>query len=58
MRALTADPERGRWNQRSTTAGELSRHYGFTDVDGSRPDAWAYMAAAERTPEADPRQFR
>ena len=58
VRALAADPERGRWNQRSTTAGELSRHYGFTDVDGSRPDAWAYMAAAERTPEADPRQFR
>ena len=41
VRALAADPERGRWNQRSTTAGELSRHYGFTDVDGSRPDAWA-----------------
>jgi NAD(P)-dependent dehydrogenase (short-subunit alcohol dehydrogenase family) len=56
--ALATDPERQRWNQASVTAGELSRHYGFTDIDGSRPDAWAYMAAAERTPAADPQQFR
>ena len=39
--ALAADPERARYNQRSVTAGELAREYGFTDLDGSQPDAWA-----------------
>jgi NAD(P)-dependent dehydrogenase (short-subunit alcohol dehydrogenase family) len=38
--ALASDPERQRWSQRSLTAAELARHYGFTDVDGSQPDAW------------------
>jgi NAD(P)-dependent dehydrogenase (short-subunit alcohol dehydrogenase family) len=41
--AIAADPERKRWNQKSVSAGELSREYGFSDVDGSRPDAWARM---------------
>jgi NAD(P)-dependent dehydrogenase (short-subunit alcohol dehydrogenase family) len=41
---LALDPDRGRWNQRSLTAGELARTYGFTDIDGSQPDAWAAMA--------------
>jgi NAD(P)-dependent dehydrogenase (short-subunit alcohol dehydrogenase family) len=38
--ALAADPQRGRWNQQSVDAGRLAREYGFTDVDGSRPDIW------------------
>jgi NAD(P)-dependent dehydrogenase (short-subunit alcohol dehydrogenase family) len=38
--ALAADPERARWNQRSVTSAQLAREYGFTDLDGSRPDAW------------------
>jgi NAD(P)-dependent dehydrogenase (short-subunit alcohol dehydrogenase family) len=38
--ALAADADRGRWNQRSVTAGELAREYGFTDLDGTQPDAW------------------
>ncbi len=38
--AVASDPDRQRWNQRSLTAAELARHYGFTDVDGSQPDAW------------------
>jgi NAD(P)-dependent dehydrogenase (short-subunit alcohol dehydrogenase family) len=42
--ALAADPERARWNQRSVTAADLSREYGFTDLDGTRPDAWARYA--------------
>lgn len=42
--ALAADPERGKWNQKSVSSGELARHYGFTDVDGSRPDIWRYTA--------------
>jgi NAD(P)-dependent dehydrogenase (short-subunit alcohol dehydrogenase family) len=40
--AMAADPDRGRWNQRSVTAIELARAYGVTDVDGSQPDAWTY----------------
>jgi NAD(P)-dependent dehydrogenase (short-subunit alcohol dehydrogenase family) len=41
--ALTADPDRTRWNQRSVTAAELAREYGFTDVDGTQPDSWAQL---------------
>jgi NAD(P)-dependent dehydrogenase (short-subunit alcohol dehydrogenase family) len=41
--ALASDPERARWNQRSLTSGELALEYGFTDVDGSRPDVWRYI---------------
>ncbi|WP_026360198.1 SDR family oxidoreductase [Amycolatopsis nigrescens] len=39
--ALAADGERGRWNQRSVTSAELAAAYGFTDIDGTRPDSWA-----------------
>ncbi len=42
--ALAADPERTRWNQRSVTSGELAEAYGFTDVDGSRPQVWRFIA--------------
>jgi NAD(P)-dependent dehydrogenase (short-subunit alcohol dehydrogenase family) len=38
--ALASDPDRQRWNQRSLTAAEMARHYGFADVDGTQPDAW------------------
>jgi len=41
--ALAADPQRARWNQQSVTAATLAWAYGFTDVDGTRPDAWAAM---------------
>ncbi|ACY99180.1 SDR family oxidoreductase [Thermomonospora curvata] len=40
--ALAADPEVARWNGQSLSSGQLARVYGFTDVDGSRPDAWRY----------------
>lgn len=56
--AIAADDDRTRWNQQSVTAGELAHHYGFTDVDGSRPDAWGYMAEAEHHPGADPNDYR
>lgn len=46
--ALAADPVRARWNQRSLTSGELAREYGFTDVDGSRPDIWRFLDDSER----------
>ena len=45
--ALAADPDRARWNGRSLDSGTLAREYGFTDADGSRPDAWGYMIAGE-----------
>ena len=41
--ALAADPERSRWNGQSLNSGDLAKIYGFTDVDGSRPDAWRYL---------------
>jgi NAD(P)-dependent dehydrogenase (short-subunit alcohol dehydrogenase family) len=41
--ALAADPEVARWNGQSLSSGELANVYGFTDVDGSRPDAWRYL---------------
>lgn len=41
--AIAADPECHRWNQKSVTAADLAREYGFTDLDGTRPDAWAEM---------------
>jgi NAD(P)-dependent dehydrogenase (short-subunit alcohol dehydrogenase family) len=40
---LAADPERSRWNGQSLSTGDLAKVYGFTDVDGSRPDAWRYV---------------
>ena len=41
--ALAADPERSRWNGQSLSSGQLAQVYGFTDLDGSRPDAWRYV---------------
>ena len=41
--ALAADPDRARWNGASLSSGGLAQVYGFTDVNGSRPDAWRYM---------------
>ncbi|GAA0902242.1 SDR family oxidoreductase [Virgisporangium aurantiacum] len=38
--ALAADPHRARWNQQSVTSADLAREYGFTDLDGRRPDSW------------------
>jgi NAD(P)-dependent dehydrogenase (short-subunit alcohol dehydrogenase family) len=45
--ALAADPDRSRWNGQSLSSGELARIYGFTDVDGSRPDAWRYVVEVQ-----------
>jgi NAD(P)-dependent dehydrogenase (short-subunit alcohol dehydrogenase family) len=41
--ALAADPDRARWNGQSLSSGGLAQVYGFTDLDGSRPDAWRYV---------------
>ncbi|MFD7945658.1 SDR family oxidoreductase [Streptomyces sp. NPDC059744] len=41
--ALAQDPGVARWNGQSLSSGQLARIYGFTDLDGSRPDAWRYL---------------
>jgi NAD(P)-dependent dehydrogenase (short-subunit alcohol dehydrogenase family) len=41
--ALAADPDRARWNGTSQSSGGLAKVYGFTDLDGTQPDAWRYM---------------
>ncbi|AHK46167.1 putative oxidoreductase [Ensifer adhaerens OV14] len=41
--ALAADPQKARWNGQSLSSGSLAQEYGFTDLDGSRPDCWRYM---------------
>lgn len=32
-----------RWNGQSLSSGQVAKVYGFTDVDGSQPDAWRYV---------------
>jgi hypothetical protein len=41
--ALASDPDRSRWNQGSVNSGQLASEYGFTDLDGSRPDIWRFI---------------
>ncbi|MFD1657134.1 SDR family oxidoreductase [Streptomyces caeni] len=47
--ALAADPDVARWNGTSLSSGQLARVYGFTDRDGSRPDAWRYLVEVQDT---------
>jgi NAD(P)-dependent dehydrogenase (short-subunit alcohol dehydrogenase family) len=42
--ALAADPDRARFNGESLSSGGLAAVYGFTDLDGSRPDCWRFIA--------------
>jgi NAD(P)-dependent dehydrogenase (short-subunit alcohol dehydrogenase family) len=45
--ALAQDPEVSRWNGQSLSSGQLARLYGFTDLDGSRPDCWRYVVEVQ-----------
>ena len=45
--ALASDPNVARWNGQSLSSGQLARVYGFTDADGSRPDAWRYLVEVQ-----------
>ena len=45
--ALAADPDLQRRNGGSFSSGGLAREYGFTDLDGSQPDAWRYMVEVQ-----------
>ena len=57
--ALASDAERARWNQQSVSSAQLAHVYGFSDVDGSRPDIWRYIEdVRERGGEADPNDYR
>lgn len=41
--ALASDAKAARWHGQSLSSGALAREYGFTDLDGSQPDAWRYL---------------
>jgi NAD(P)-dependent dehydrogenase (short-subunit alcohol dehydrogenase family) len=45
--ALAADPDKARWNGQSVSSGQLAQVYGFTDLDGSRPDCWRYLVEVQ-----------
>lgn len=45
--ALAQDPDVPRWNGRSLSSIQLARVYGFTDIDGSQPDSWRYLAEVQ-----------
>ena len=45
--ALAADPDVSRWNGASLSSGRLAQVYGFSDRDGSRPDAWRYLVEVQ-----------
>ena len=40
---LAADRDVDRWSGQSLSSGQLAKIYGFTDLDGSQPDAWRYV---------------
>src|SRR5438132_1700621 len=45
--ALAQDPDVSRWNGKSLSSGQLAKIYGFTDLDGSQPDAWRYVTEVQ-----------
>ena len=45
--ALAADPRLPERNGGSFSSGGLARELGFTDIDGSQPDAWRYMVEVQ-----------
>lgn len=45
--ALAQDPQVARWNGMSLSSGQLAGVYGFTDLDGSQPDAWRYLVEVQ-----------
>jgi NAD(P)-dependent dehydrogenase (short-subunit alcohol dehydrogenase family) len=57
--ALAADPDRARFNGQSLSSANLAQVYGFTDLDGSRPDAWRYIVeVVENEKPADATGYR
>ncbi|UVI37833.1 SDR family oxidoreductase [Brevibacterium spongiae] len=56
--ALASDPDRHRFNTTTQDTHGMATHYGFNDLDGSRPDSWSFITTLEVDPAADPREFR
>ncbi|MQY11122.1 hypothetical protein SRB5_12360 [Streptomyces sp. RB5] len=56
--SLAADPDRARWNGQSLSSGQLAKEYDFTDTDGSRPDAWGFLARYTTGEKPDPADYR
>jgi NAD(P)-dependent dehydrogenase (short-subunit alcohol dehydrogenase family) len=57
--ALAQDPDVSRWNGHSLSSGQLAKVYGFTDLDGSQPDAWSYITEVrEKGKPADVTRYR
>jgi NAD(P)-dependent dehydrogenase (short-subunit alcohol dehydrogenase family) len=57
--ALAADPDVADKAGGSFSSGELAREYGFTDLDGSRPDCWRYLVEVQDAGRpADPTGYR
>ena len=44
---LAADPDVSRFTGQSLSSGQVAKVYGFTDLDGSQPDAWRYMVEVQ-----------
>ena len=44
---LAADPDVERWSGQTLSSGQLAKVYGFTDLDGSQPDAWRYVVEVQ-----------
>lgn len=57
--ALAADTQVRRWSGQSVTSGQLAKIYGFTDLDGSRPDVWRFIVEGrEQHAEVDLDDYR
>lgn len=57
--ALAQDADVARWNGQSLSSGQLAKIYGFTDLDGSQPDAWRYVVEVQDAGKpADVRGYR
>ncbi len=57
--AVAQDADKQRWNGKSVDSGALAKVYGFTDVDGSRPDVWGYITEVrEPGKDVDPEEYR
>lgn len=44
--ALAGDPQASRWAGKALSSGQLAKEYGFTDLDGSQPEASRFFADA------------
>jgi NAD(P)-dependent dehydrogenase (short-subunit alcohol dehydrogenase family) len=45
--ALATDPDVARFGGQALSSGQLAKLYGFTDLDGSQPDAWRYVTEVQ-----------